>query len=43
MISERSRRPSDIDRAKFFHRSLGASIVFSDKKHDALNELERVI
>ena len=43
MISVGPCRRSDFDRANFFHRLLGASVVFSDKEHNALNKLEGVI
>jgi hypothetical protein len=43
MISVLPFHDSDSDRTNFFHRFLRAEIRFSDKEHDALNKLERVI
>ena len=43
MISVRSRRRSNFNRAKFFHRLLRANVVLPDEEHNALNKLKRVI
>jgi hypothetical protein len=43
VITVRSRRRSNFDRANFFHRLLRANVLFSDEEHNALNKLEGVI
>jgi len=43
MVSIRSSRRSDSDRANFFHGFLGANIVFSDEEHNVFNKPECVI
>ena len=43
MVSIRSSRSSDSDRANFFHGFLGANIVFADEEHNVFNKPECVI